>query len=42
MRFRSPLVAEKFFQGGDENTVGAETVVSGGASCVLVAPSVSS
>ena len=42
VRFRSPLVAEKFFQGGDENTVGAETVVSGGASRVLVAPSVSS
>lgn len=42
MRFQSPLVAEKFFQDANEETVGAETTVSDGASQVLVAASVRS
>ena len=41
MRFQSPLVAE-FFQDANEETVGAETIVSDDASQVLVAASMRS
>ena len=42
VRFQSPLLAEQFFQDANEETVGAETVVSDGASQVLVTASVRS